>query len=56
VGFRVPQHGDLPCGAVQGVLLLNTVLSVRAREPRSHAAHGWHPYKLYFDERCELWG
>lgn len=41
VGIPQPLHGNLTCWAEQGVLLLNTVLSVRAREPASHSGKGW---------------
>lgn len=34
-------HGDLRFWAKQGVLLLNTVLTVRAHQANSHANHGW---------------
>lgn len=40
-GFKAPNHGDLSYWAEQGVLLLNTSLSVRAHEPASHAGRGW---------------
>lgn len=40
-GFRIPQHGCLQHWADQGVLLLNTVLTVRAGQAHSHAALGW---------------
>jgi len=33
--------GCLACWAKQGVLLLNTALTVRAGEPNSHRARGW---------------
>ncbi len=33
--------GDLSDWAQQGVLLLNTVLTVRAQQPNSHASLGW---------------
>jgi uracil-DNA glycosylase len=36
-----PAHGDLSAWARQGVLLLNTVLTVRAHEAHSHAGRGW---------------
>lgn len=36
-GFTPPTHGDLTGWAQQGVLLLNTALSVRDSEPNSHA-------------------
>jgi uracil-DNA glycosylase len=37
-------HGDLTHWAQQGVLLLNTVLSVRAREANSHKNKGWETF------------
>ena len=40
-GFRIPQHGYLQYWAEQGVLLLNTVLTVRAGQAHSHATLGW---------------
>lgn len=40
-GFRIPQHGCLQHWAEQGVLLLNTVLTVRAGQAHSHADLGW---------------
>lgn len=41
VGVSVPQHGDLSHWATQGVLLLNTTLTVRDGVAGSHAGHGW---------------
>ena len=41
VGIDRPQHGELTCWARQGVLLLNTVLTVREHEPNSHKGKGW---------------
>lgn len=40
-GITVPDHGDLTSWATQGVLLLNSYLSVRHGEPGSHANLGW---------------
>lgn len=40
-GHAIPTHGDLTCWADQGVLLLNTTLTVRERTPESHRGHGW---------------
>lgn len=34
-------RGDLSCWASQGVLLLNTSLTVRAHNANSHSNHGW---------------
>ena len=36
-GFTVPSHGYLMGWARQGVLLLNACLTVRHKEPNSHA-------------------
>ena len=41
VNFRIPAHGNLIPWTKQGVLLLNTVLTVRANQPNSHAHKGW---------------
>ncbi len=41
IGCAMPKSGDLTPWAQQGVLLLNTVLTVRAHEPASHAGKGW---------------
>lgn len=40
-GFVPPVHGCLDSWAAQGVLLLNTVLTVRAHQAHSHAHLGW---------------
>ncbi len=40
-GAPVPTSGNLDRWAEQGVLLLNSVLTVRAHEAASHAGHGW---------------
>ena len=40
-GCGIPDTGNLEPWAKQGVLLLNTVLTVRAHEANSHAGHGW---------------
>lgn len=42
LGIAMPAHGDLTAWAGEGVLLLNTALSVRSGEPASHADYGWH--------------
>ena len=39
-----PKSGNLEEWAKQGVLLLNTVLTVRAHEANSHAGHGWETF------------
>lgn len=44
VGIPKPQHGNLECWAKQGVLLLNTVLTVRAHQANSHRNMGWEEF------------
>lgn len=44
LGFAVPQSGSLNRWARQGVLLLNTTLTVRAHEPASHHGYGWEQF------------
>lgn len=41
LGIERPAQGDLARWAAQGVLLLNTVLTVRKDEANSHAGRGW---------------
>ncbi len=41
IGTEIPSTGDLTCLAKQGVLLLNTVLTVRAGQADSHKDKGW---------------
>ncbi len=41
LGVPMPDHGDLSHWAAQGVLLLNTVLTVRAHQANSHRNQGW---------------
>ncbi len=41
VGIAAPSHGELIHWAQQGVLLLNTVLTVRQGQPNSHKGKGW---------------
>ncbi|MFA1821044.1 uracil-DNA glycosylase [Virgibacillus oceani] len=40
----IPDHGSLINWAKQGVLLLNTVLTVREKQPNSHKGKGWEPF------------
>jgi uracil-DNA glycosylase len=65
VGFRPPGHGCLDAWADQGVLLLNTTLTVRAGDPQSHSRYGWQRFTdrviEIISERLEgvvflLWG
>lgn len=41
VGCRIPNNGYLLPWARQGVLMLNTVLTVRAHKANSHQGRGW---------------
>lgn len=41
VAFAIPSHGNLEKWAEQGVLLLNSSLTVRAGQPASHQGKGW---------------
>ncbi|CAK9301315.1 unnamed protein product [Gordionus sp. m RMFG-2023] len=43
-GFTPPSHGYLKGWADQGVLLLNSVLTVRANEANSHRDKGWETF------------
>ncbi len=41
LGCEIPNNGYLEKWAKQGVLMLNTVLTVRAHKPNSHQGKGW---------------
>ena len=41
IGVMPPNHGELTDWAKNGVLLLNTVLTVEAHKPNSHKGKGW---------------
>lgn len=41
LGLPIPAHGHLKCWAEQGVLLLNSVLSVESGHAASHQGKGW---------------
>lgn len=41
LGKPVPANGDLSRWARQGILLLNSILTVRAHQASSHKDHGW---------------
>lgn len=41
LGIEIPQNGSLQAWADEGVLLLNSVLTVRAGEANSHKGKGW---------------
>ncbi|HMY00116.1 MAG TPA: uracil-DNA glycosylase [Agitococcus sp.] len=65
VGAQPVRHGDLSSWAAQGVLLLNSVLTVEAGQPASHQGRGWELFTdeiiKVLNEQCEnlvflLWG
>ncbi|KAG9034380.1 uracil DNA glycosylase [Tulasnella sp. JGI-2019a] len=43
-GFKIPKSGDLSATARQGVLWLNTSLTVRASQAGSHSNKGWETF------------
>ena len=47
VGCSMPNHGYLMDWAKQGVLLLNTCLTVEAGKSRSHAGKGWEEFTTF---------
>lgn len=64
-GFVIPNHGELTAWAEQGVLLLNTVLTVEQGRAHSHAKKGWETFTdaviSAVNQHCEnvvfmLWG
>lgn len=44
LGLEPPSHGHLGAWSLQGVLLLNAVLTVRAGQPGSHRGKGWEQF------------
>lgn len=65
LGIPRPRHGELTHWAQQGVLLLNSVLTVEAGQPGSHQGRGWEHFTdaaiRVLNEQCEhlvflLWG
>jgi len=50
VGCTIPNNGYLVHWAMQGVLLLNAVLTVEAKKSRSHAGQGWERFTDYILE------
>ncbi|MCF9045319.1 uracil-DNA glycosylase [Acinetobacter nectaris] len=47
LGVKPSIHGDLTSWANQGVLLLNSVLTVAAGQPTSHQKQGWEDFTDY---------
>lgn len=65
LGIPRPRHGELTHWAQQGVLLLNSVLTVEAGQAGSHQGRGWEHFTdaaiRVLNEQCEhlvflLWG
>jgi len=50
-GIKQPDHGCLETWAANGVLLLNTVLTVRAHQANSHKGRGW---EIFTDRVIEV--
>ena len=44
LGIEVPTTGDLTCWAKEGILLLNSVLTVEKDKPASHKNLGWEKF------------
>lgn len=51
LGLPIPNHGELTEWAKSGVLLMNTVLTVREGQANSHRGHGW---EIFTDKVIEL--
>ena len=65
IGIEPPHHGCLEDWAKQGVLMLNTALTVRAGQAASHRGHGWERFTDHVIEKLNgkqtpvvflLWG
>lgn len=65
LGYPIPGHGNLTAWADQGVLLLNSVLSVESAHAASHQGKGWETFTdrviEVINQQCEevvfmLWG
>ena len=65
LNIPISKHGNLTAWATQGVLLLNSVLTVEAGQPTSHQKQGWEDFTDHvidvLNEQCEhivfiLWG
>lgn len=54
MGCYIPNNGHLVKWANQGVLLLNTVLTVEAKKSKSHAGKGWEKFSTFIIERLNL--
>ncbi|MEO2268075.1 uracil-DNA glycosylase [Pseudoalteromonas sp. YIC-656] len=55
-GFTIPKHGYLQSWAQQGVLLLNTVLTVEEGQAHSHKHLGWEEFTDVVIEKLNEFG
>lgn len=51
LGLSIPSHGNLEKWAREGVMLLNTVLTVRGGQANSHKGQGW---EIFTDQIIKL--
>lgn len=65
IGGSIPPHGDLSAWAHQGVLMLNSVLTVEANLAASHQGKGWEQFTDFVIQKLQqikphlvfiLWG
>jgi uracil-DNA glycosylase len=65
IGFDIPNHGFLNEWAEEGILLMNTILTVEAHKPLSHKNKGWEIFTTHILEKINndsnpkvfvLWG
>jgi uracil-DNA glycosylase len=56
LGLPLPGNGSLVHWATQGVLLLNTCLTVEEGQPASHAGQGWEPFTDALIRHCSQTG
>jgi uracil-DNA glycosylase len=55
IGAPIPNHGNLEAWTSQGVLLLNSMLTVRARNAGSHSKIGWQEFTDAAISRLSDW-
>lgn len=65
LGIKIPEHGNLEVLAQRGVLLLNSIFTVRQGKPGSHRGCGWEEFTNFVIEKISgtstptvffLWG
>ncbi|MDO4673683.1 uracil-DNA glycosylase [Campylobacter sp.] len=54
LGIEIHKNGDLSSWAKQGILLLNSTLSVEANKPASHSDWGWQEFSDAIIKRLSL--